>query len=82
MFQQMDEVEFRQYFRLSLACSKCSDSGERCEVEKAFIFSRSFLLRTAPHYLDAWNGLGSLVKQIIFPPLQRVSLGYEGLGYN
>ena len=36
MFQQMDEVKFRQYFRLSL----------------------------------------------IFLPLQRVSLGYEGLGYN
>ena len=24
----------------------------------AFIFSRSFLLRTAPHYLNAWNRLG------------------------
>ena len=23
----------------------------------AFIFSRSFLLRTAPHYLNAWNRL-------------------------
>ena len=48
-----------------LACSKRSDSGERCEVKKAmksrgglaFIFSRSFLLRTAPHYLNAWNRL-------------------------
>ena len=38
MFQQMDEVKFRQYFRLSLS--------------------------------------------LIFPPLHRVSLGYEGLGYN
>ena len=28
------------------------------------------------------NIFGSLVKQVIFPPLQRVSLGYEGLGYN
>ena len=82
MFQQMDEVEFRQYFRLSLACSKRSGSGERCEIKKAFIFSRSFLLSTAPYNLNAWNRLGSLVKQIIFPPLQRVSLGYEGLGYN
>ena len=65
-----------------LACSKSSDSGERCEVKKAmksrgglgrevrepsslshlspslaFIFSLSFLLRTAPHYLNAWNRL-------------------------
>ena len=43
-----------------IACSKRSDSGERCEVKKAmksshlssslaFIFWRSFLLRTAPH---------------------------------
>ena len=62
-----------------LACSKRSDSAERCEVKKAmksrgglgrevrslshlssslaFIFSRSFLLRTAPHYLNAWNWL-------------------------
>ena len=52
-----------------VACSKRSDSGERCEVKKAiksrglsssslaFIFSRSFLLRTAPHYLNAWNRL-------------------------
>ena len=61
---------------LKLACSKRSDSGERCGVKKAmksrgglgrevshlssslaFIFSRSFLLRTAPHYLNAWNRL-------------------------
>ena len=26
----------------------------------AFIFSRSFLLRTAPHYLNAWNRLRRL----------------------
>ena len=53
--------------RERLACSKRSDSGERCEVKKAmksrgglaFIFSRSFLLRTAPHYLNAWNRLES-----------------------
>ena len=67
--------------RERLACSKRSDSGERCEVKKAmkskgglgrevrerslshlspslaFIFSRSFLLRTAPYYLNAWNRL-------------------------
>ena len=36
-----------------LACPKRSDSGERCGVEKAI----SFLLRTAPHYLNAWNRL-------------------------
>ena len=28
------------------------------------------------------NIFGSFVKQVIFPPLQRVSLGLEGLGYN
>ena len=65
-----------------IACSKCSDSGERCEVKKAmksrgglgrevrgslshlspslsFIFSRSFLLCSAPHHLNAWNRLGT-----------------------
>ena len=54
----------------ALACSKRSDSGERCEVKKAmksrgglgtevlaFIVPRSFLRRTAPHYLNAWNRL-------------------------
>ena len=53
------------FFRNKLACSKRSYGGERCEVEKAmksrgglaFIFSGSFLLRTAPHYLNAWNRL-------------------------
>ena len=60
-----------------LACSKRSDSGERCEVKKViknrgglgrevrdsplplpcFFFSHSFLLLTAPHYLNAWNRL-------------------------
>ena len=62
-----------------IACSKRSDSGERCEVKKAmksrgglgrevhlspslaFIFLRSFLLRTAPHYLNAWNRLSELL---------------------
>ena len=40
-----------------LACSKRSDSGKQCEVKKA-IKSRGglgSLLRTAPHYLNAWN---------------------------
>ena len=57
-----------------LPCSKRSDCGERCEVKKAmksrgrlrrevllprFYFSRSFLLRIAPHYLNAWSRLKS-----------------------
>ena len=49
--------------KMDKATGERSDSGERCEVKKAmksrgglaFIFSRSFLLRTAPHYLNAWN---------------------------
>ena len=67
--------EGRLIARIEVACSKRSDSGERCGVKKAmksrgglgrevhlspslaFIFSRSFLLRTAPHYLNAWNRL-------------------------
>ena len=67
-------------FKILIACSKRSDSGERCEVKIAIksrgglgrevrvpsltspppsllFFSRSFLLRTAPHYLNAWNRL-------------------------
>ena len=39
-----------------LACSKRSDSGAVLLLPR-FIFSRSFLLRTAPHYLNAWNRL-------------------------
>ena len=57
-----------------LPCSKRSDCGERCEVKKAmksrgrlrrevllsrFYFSRSFLFRTAPHYLNARSRLKS-----------------------
>ena len=53
----------------ALACSRRSYSGERCKVKKemksreelspslVFIFSRSFLLDTAPHYLTTWNRL-------------------------
>ena len=63
----------------SVACSKRSDSGERCEVKIAIksrgglgrevlFFSRSFLLRTAPytapHYLNAWNRLFPLQCQV------------------
>ena len=67
---------------VSLACSKRSDSGERCEVKKGmksrgglgrevrelplsplplprFYFFVLLLLRTAPHYLNAWNRLQS-----------------------
>ena len=72
-----------------VACSKRSDSGERCEVKIAIksrgglgrevrvpsltspppsllFFSRPFLLRTAPHYLNAWNRLesGNLRKEV------------------
>ena len=66
---------------LSSACSKRSDSGEQCEVKKAmksrgelgravppsltFIFSPSFLLRTTPHYLNAWNRLKMTKKKKI-----------------
>ena len=69
---QANEFSKTTNYRL-LACSKRSDSGERCEVKKAmkvegdwgercsssltFIFSRSLLLRIAPHYLSAWKRL-------------------------
>ena len=63
----------------SIACSKPSDSGERCEVKiamksrgglgRAFIFSRSFFLRTAPHYLNAWNRLNKV--QVEDQPQQK-----------
>ena len=74
----------------TVACSKRSDSGERCRVKKAmksrgglgrevrercslshlssslaFIFSRSFLLRTAPHYLNAWNRLKKQLRRCL-----------------
>ena len=66
---KLKKVVFVTFFFVFLACPKRSDSGERCEVKKAmksrgrpgrevsYIFSRSFLLRTAPHYLNAWNRL-------------------------
>ena len=74
----------------SLACSKRSDSGERCEVKKAmksrgglalaFIFSRFSLLRTAPHYLNAWNRLYTLGQKVLrfctFLPIERLSRGF------
>ena len=50
-----------------LACSRRSDSGERCEVKRIakkikvpFYFLSLSLLRTAFHYLNAWNRLPSL----------------------
>ena len=51
-----------QKSRPQIACSKRSDSGERCEVKKAMksiggLGRDSFLLRNAPHYLNAWNRL-------------------------
>ena len=84
-----------------LACSKRSDRGERCEVKKAmksrgglshlssslaFIFSRSFLLRT--HYLNAWNRLAFIANseqrtKYIFSFAQgRVKLFVPLTGYN
>ena len=50
--------------RRTITPSKRSDSGERCEEKDAFIFSRSFLLRTAPHYLNAWNRLTHMRSQL------------------
>ena len=38
---------------IDLACSKRSDRGEQCEVKKAM------KSRGGPHYLNAWNRLGS-----------------------
>ena len=45
-----------------LACSRRSDSGERCKVKRSpspvpLYFSSLSLLRTALHYLSAWNRL-------------------------
>ena len=60
-----------------LACSERSDSGERCRVKKA-MKSRggSFLLRTAPQYLNAWNrllqvGLSSCYQVTVIIPTKR-----------
>ena len=36
----------------------------------AFIFSRSFLLRTAPHYLNAWNRLLDTRNRSLHHPLR------------
>ena len=76
--KKSEHFRFTHAFSLTayVACSKRSDSGERCEVKKAIksrgglgretltspppsllFFSRSFLLRTALHYLNAWNTL-------------------------
>ena len=57
----------------SIACSKRSDSGERCEVKKAMKSrgdSPSFLLRTAPRYLNA--PLSELLEQAILPATQAI----------
>ena len=51
-----------------LACSKRSDSGERCEVKIA-IKSRGGL--TAPHYLNAWNRLPKYGQTGNVKPLKR-----------
>ena len=67
--------QFRRWFTVTgLACSRRSDSGERCEVKGTrknksegrgeaplspvpLYFSSVSLLRTALHYLNAWNRL-------------------------
>ena len=51
-----------QKSRPQIACSKRSDSGEQCEVKKVMksrggLERNSFLLSSAPHYLNAWNRL-------------------------
>ena len=68
--ERSHEKKMVTYLGKKLACFRHSDSGERCKVERelgravrdlspslVFIFSRSFLIRTAPHYLNAWNRL-------------------------
>ena len=64
----------------AVACSRRSDSGERCEVKRSakkykrgrgrvpLYFSSLSLLRTALHYLNAWNRLVQLLAA------QRVSI--------
>ena len=51
-----------------------SDSGERCEVKRRaspLYFSSLFLLRTALHYLNAWNRLPAVLctSRVIFKRL-------------
>ena len=61
-----------------LACSRRSDSGERCEVKRSaknksevggplslvsLYFSSLSLLRTALHNLNAWNRVGGFLQQ-------------------
>ena len=72
------DLQFDSYVIGRLACSKRSDSGERCGVEKAmksrgglssslaFTFSRSLLLCTAPHYLNAWNRLLAVANLVFY----------------
>ena len=59
---------FLTHVMKTIACSKRSDSGERCEVKKAmksrgglgreaFYFFALLFTRTAPHHLNAWNRL-------------------------
>ena len=85
----------------TLACSRRSDSGERCEEKRSakkyksegggevraplspvpLYFSSLSLLRTALHYLNAWNRLMRLGREIqtlnkntyleSFPPCER-----------
>ena len=86
------KIEVRKHLESVLACSKRSDSGERCGVEKAmksrgglgrghlssslaFTFSRSLLLCTAPHYLNAWNRL-NLCMEIVPHVLETAMISF------
>ena len=48
-------------------------------LDKNFVSDQSGGLKEMLQQMDEVE-FSSLVKQVIFPPLQRVSLGYEGLG--
>ena len=88
--QKIVSISYQRSIVEGIVCSKRSDSGERCEVKKAmksrgglgrecssslaFIFSRSFLLRTAPHYLNAWNRLWSAVHECPASPISVIEL--------
>ena len=54
--------------------------GRECSSSLAFIFSRSFLLRTAPHYLNAWNRLGFVpTLQLLISWVLFLEMGAEEL---
>ena len=70
LYESVDEILRCEH---SHACSKRSDSGERCEVKKAMI------LRTAPHYLNAWNRLNETYSAVLSQVLSiKLSTGSNG----